>query len=169
MDSFNGVDIAQYAKLCALMIHTGNDETKEIAIAEANGVKGPDWLAAKKAWTAKMSDPSDMGKTAMAFFPIYQKAQEDARGGKEPISLEDYARLCAEINCRISPMDPKQKMERAQVLAKFGHTESQYLEFNTYWAEIVGEAKSPRFDKAKHEVFAGIIQKVSDEINGIKR
>jgi len=169
MDGFNGVDLAKYAKLCALMIHTGNDEAKEIAIAEVNGVKGPDWLAAKKAWTAKMSDPSDMGKTAMAFFPIYQKAQEEMRNGKEPISLENYARLFAEINVRVSPKDPALKMERSAVLAKFGFTESQYLEFNTYWAHIVGDANHPRFDKAKHEIFAGIVQKTSDEIYGIKR
>lgn len=169
MDGINGVDIAKYAELCAFMAHTGGDEAKEIVIAEGNGVKGADWLAAKKGWTQKMSDPSDMGKTAMAFFPVYQKAQEKMRGGKEPISLEDYAKLTADVNFKRDPKDSSRKLGHEAILKEYGYTQAQFLEFNTYWAEIVGEAKSPRFDHAKHQKFAEIIQKRSDELLGIER
>ena len=61
------IAIEQYAELCALMADTGGDEAKEVAVAEAHGVSGADWKASKVGWTAKMSDPTDMGKTAMAF------------------------------------------------------------------------------------------------------
>ena len=45
MDLFepiSGITLERYAELCALMADTNNDESKEIAVAEENGVKGDD-------------------------------------------------------------------------------------------------------------------------------
>src|SRR4029450_11495061 len=92
------IPLEKYADLCALMADTGGDEAKEIAIADAHGVSATDWKASKVGWTAKMSDPSDMGKTALAFMPLYQAAQARARGGKEPCTLELYAKVHAEMS-----------------------------------------------------------------------
>ena len=91
------IPLEKYADLCALMADTAGDEGKENAIAAAHGVSPEEWKASKTGYTAKMSDPADMGKTAMAFMPLYQAAQARARGGKEPCTLELYAKVHAEM------------------------------------------------------------------------
>src|SRR5687768_6673718 len=91
------IPIEQYADLCALMANTGGDVTQENAIAAQHGVSPEAWAASKAGWTAKMSDPNDMGRTAMAFMPLYQAAQARARGGKEPCTLAFYAKVHAEM------------------------------------------------------------------------
>src|SRR6476659_9875143 len=91
------IPIEKYAELCAVMAGTSGDQAKEHEIAAAHGVSAADWEASKTGWTAKMSDPNDMGKTALAFMPLYQAAQAKARGGKEPCTLEFYTKVHAEI------------------------------------------------------------------------
>src|SRR5687767_3014296 len=91
------IPIEQYAELCALMAGTAGDVNQENAIAAQHGVSPEQWAASKAGWTAKMSDPNDMGRTALAFMPIYQAAQARARGGKEPCTLELYAKIHAEM------------------------------------------------------------------------
>ena len=59
------IPIEQYAELCALMADTAGDVNKENAIAAAHGVSPDAWHAAKTGYTAKMSDPNDMGRTAI--------------------------------------------------------------------------------------------------------
>ncbi len=72
--------IEQYAELCAAMADTAGDVNRENAIAAAQGVGADVWAASKAGYTAKMCDPNDMGRTAMAFMPLYQAAQARARG-----------------------------------------------------------------------------------------
>lgn len=165
----NGVTIEQYAELCALMADTGGDESKEIAIAEANGVSGDNWLAAKKGFTARMSDPADMGKTAMAFMPLYQAAQAKARGGAEPCTLEVFAKVHAEMAYRKDPANPEQKINYLVVLGEHGYTHQQWLECEGYWTPRVSDDKSPQFSMDLHQKFAALIQAESDRIFGIKR
>ena len=39
-------------------------------VLRREAISAADWDAAKKHYTAKMSDPNDMGRTAMAFMPL---------------------------------------------------------------------------------------------------
>ena len=59
------ITIEKYADLCALMADTAGDANKENAMAQAQGVTPAEWAESKAGFTAKMSDPKDMGKTAM--------------------------------------------------------------------------------------------------------
>lgn len=164
--------IEKYADLCALMADTGGDVSKENAIAAANGVDAKVWADSKAAWTKKMSDPTDMGKTAMAFMPLYQAAQAKARGGKEPCTLEFYAKVHTEMAYLKDATG--QKMNHHLVLAQNGTHHQAWLECEGYWTPIVGAptilgAPNPRFDAAQKAKFAALAQKESDRIHGITR
>ncbi len=166
------ISIEQYADLCAAMADTGGDVAKENAIAAAAGVNAADWLASKTGFTAKMSDPADMGKTAMAFMPLYQAAQAKARGGKEPCTLEFYSKVHAEMANKKDAMG--NKMNHHLVLAENGTHHQAWLECEGYWTPIVGGPEilgqpNLKFDMAQKQKFAGFIQHYADIVNGIKR
>lgn len=171
----NGVSIEKYADLCAMMADTGGDVSKENAIAEANGVSAADWAAAKAGFTAKMSDPTDMGKTAMAFMPLFQAAQAKARGGAEPGSLEDYTVIHAEMALMKDPNDPTKQIDHMEVLKNHNYTQAKWIEMETYWTPIVTtDPKLPpemqkRFDPAQSMKYSAMMQKESDRIQGIVR
>ena len=166
------ITIEKYADLCALMANTGGDVGKENAIAQEHGVSANDWAEAKKHFTAKMSDPADMGKTAMAFMPLYQAAQAKARGGKEPCTLEFYTKVHAEMAFKKDPMG--NKMNHHLVLAENGTHHQAWLECEGYWTPIVGAPeilgkKNNKFNPELAQKFAALMQKESDRINGIVR
>ncbi len=166
------IPIEKYADLCALMADTGGDEAKELAIAEANGVSGADWKASKAGWTAKMSDASDMGKTALAFMPLYQAAQARARGGKAPCTLEFYTKVHAEMAYAKDPTG-NQKNHHL-VLAENGTHHQAWLECEGYWTPKVGAPEilgkpNPDFDPALAHKFRVLMQAEADRVNGIKR
>jgi len=166
------IPIEQYADLCALMADTGGDVAKENAIAESHGVSAADWAASKTGWTAKMSDPADMGKTAMAFMPLYQAAQAKARGGKEPCTLEFYTKVHAEMAYKKGP-DGKQ-MNHHLVLANNGTHHQAWLECEGYWTPLVGASEilgqpNPKYNPELSQKFAALMQKEADIINGITR
>lgn len=161
------IPLEKYADLCALMGNTGGDEAKENAIADANGVSPADWKAAKTGYTAKMSDPSDMGKTAMAFMPLYQAAQAKMRGGTEPCTLEVYTKIHAEMAFRKDPAG--NKINYQLVLAENGFTHQSWLECEGYWTPRVGADTDPKYDAAAGARFRVLMQQESDRILGIKR
>jgi hypothetical protein len=166
------IPIEKYADLCALMADTGGDEAKEIAIAQAHGVSAADWKASKAGWTAKMSDPSDMGRTAMAFMPLYQAAQARARGGKEPCTLEVYTKVHAEMAFRKDPLG--NKINYQLVLAENGFTHQSWLECENYWTPLVGADQilgqpNPKFNPELAQRFRTLMQQESDRIHGIRR
>jgi len=166
------ISIEQYADLCALMADTAGDVSKENAIAAAHGVNPEIWAASKAGYTAKMSDPNDMGRTAMAFMPLYQAAQARARGGKEPCTLEFYTKVHAEMAFKKDVMG--NKINHHLVLAENGTHHQAWLECEGYWTPIVGAPTilgqhNPRFDAAQSARFAALMQAESDRINGIVR
>jgi hypothetical protein len=166
------ISLEKYAELAALMADTGGDVSKENAIAEKHGVSAAQWHESKTGYTKKMSDPADMGKTAIAFMPLYQAAQAKARGGKEPCTLEFYTKVHAEMAYKKGP-DGKQ-MNHHLVLAENGTHHQAWLECEGYWTPIVGAptilgAPNPKFNAEKQKVFAALMQKEADRINGIKR
>jgi hypothetical protein len=161
------ISLEKYADLCALMADTGGDEAKEIAIAEANGVGAAEWREAKTGYTAKMSDPNDMGRTALAFMPLYQAAQSRARGGKEPCTLELYAKVHAEMAYRKGP--DGQKINYHLVLAEHGYHHQSWLECEGYWTPRVASDQDPKFDPAQAVRFRALMQAESDRIFGITR
>lgn len=163
------MSLETYAKLCALMADTGGDLEKEYAIAEAEGVGREDWTAAKEYYTAKMQDPADMGKTAMAFMPLFQAAQAEMRGGAEPGSLEMYTKVHAEMALRKDPDDPTKKVDHLTVLAENGFTHAQWLEMESYWTPRVGSDEFPEYDPELALKFRELYQKESDRILGIVR
>jgi hypothetical protein len=166
------IPIEQYAELCALMADTGGDVGKENAVAAAHGVSAEVWAASKAGYTAKMSDPNDMGRTALAFMPLYQAAQAKARGGAPPCTLEFYTKVHAEMALRKDAMG--NKLNHHVVLAENGTHHQAWLECEGYWTPIVGAptilgAPNPKFDPALSQRFAAMMQAEADRINGIVR
>jgi len=151
------IPLKEYARLCALMVDTAGDESREVSIAEANGFSGADWKAAKPFYTQRMSDPADMGQTAREFMAAYQAAQADARGGTPPCTLEEYARMYAEVFLRTEG-DMSQQENITRAVERLGHTYKEWLAANLHWAEVVGQADSPRYDRAKANTFGLIVQ-----------
>jgi len=163
------VSLEKYAELCARMASTGGDLSREHQEAAASGVSPADWDAAKAFYTAKMSDPADMGRTAMAFMPLYQAAQAAMRGGAEPGTLETYARVHAEMAYGKDPSDPSRKVDFMSVLEANGFTHAAWLEMEGYWTPRVAMDSDPRFDPELAARFAGLIQKEADRVLGIVR
>ncbi len=163
------VSLETYANLCASMAETGGDLEKEYAIADAAGVSREDWTKAKEYYTAKMQDPADMGKTAMAFMPLFQAAQARARGGKEPGSLEMFAKVHAEMTHRKDPADPSKKIDHMIVIRENGFTHAQWLEMESYWTPRVGSDEFPEFDPELAMKFRELLQKETDRVLGIVR
>lgn len=161
------ITLEQYADLCAAMADTGGDESKEIAIAAAQGVDAATWRAAKQGYTAKMSDPNDMGRTAMAFMPLYQAAQQRLRGGKEPCTIELYAKVKAQMAFRKGP--DGQQINYHLVLAEHGYHHQSWIECEGYWTPRVATDTDPKFDAAQAATFRALVQKESDVIFGIVR
>ncbi len=166
------IPLELYADLCALMAHTGGDEAQEIAIAAEHGVSADDWRASKAGWTAKMSDPSDMGKTALAFMPLYQAAQAKARGGGEACSLETYAKIHAEMAHHKDPLG--NNIHYMLVLVDNGMSQPQWLECEGYWTPLVGGdtilgQPNPKFDPERAQRFRVLMQQESDRVLGIVR
>lgn len=166
------IPIEQYAELCAQMADTGGDADKENAIAAQHGISAADWQASKAHWTAKMSDPSDMGKTAMAFMPLYQAAQAKARGGAEPCTLETYAKVHAGMALKKDAAG--NKVDHQIVIAEHGFSPQQWLECEGYWTPKVGGQSmlgqdNPQFDAKLHQDFKVLYQKAADEVLGIVR
>lgn len=158
-----------YAELCALMSDTGGDENLEISIAAEKGVSADDWKAAKAGYLAQMSDPADMGKTAMAFMPLYQAALEKKRGGGPPCTLEVYTKVHAHMAFRKNPADSTQKIDYMVVLQENGFTHQAWLECESYWTLRVGDSSLPQYVPEEGNRFRMLMQAESDVILGIVR
>lgn len=172
MEPINGISIEKYAQLCALMADTGGDESKEIAIAAEQGVNADDWRAAKAGWLAKMQDPADMGKTAMAFMLAMQAAQDALRGGKEPGPIEDYAKIHAHMAFRKD--ENGNKVDVMKILEEHGYSHPKWLEMENYWTPRTQyDATRPEFAAKYNEQdalkFKTLLQQESDRIHGITR
>lgn len=160
------VSLEQYAELCARMAETGGDVARENEIAAGFGISPEDWDAAKKHYTARMSDPSDMGRTAMAFMPLYQEAQARLRGGEAPGTLEQYSKVHAEMAFRKDPEDPSRKIDFMIVLEENGFTHPKWLEMEGYWTPRVASDTDPKFDPEQAAKFRELVQKNLDRILG---
>jgi len=156
-DPIAGVTLEKYAELCALMGETGGDVDKENAIASEHGLSSEAWREAKEGFTARMSDPADMGQTAMAFMPLYQEAQSAMRGGGEPASLETYARVHAQMAYRKD--ENGEKIDYNKVLAEHGFTHQSWLEVEGYWTPRVGSPDQPKWDPELGQRFRELMQK----------
>lgn len=163
------VTLEKYAELCAMMADTGGNESLELKIAEGEGVSTEDWRTAKDYYTRKMQDPSDMGKTALAFMPLFQAAQARLRGGAPPGSLELYTRIHAEMAYLKDPDDPSKKVDHMKVIADNDFTYSEWLEMEGYWTPRVASDTNPKFDLELATKFRELMQAEADRIMGIER
>jgi len=163
------IALEKYADLCVLMSDTGGDESKEFDIAAANGVTADEWKESKTGYTAQMSDPTDMGKTAMAFMPFYQAALDKKRGGGEPCSLETYSKIHVHMAYRKDANDNTRKIDYNIVLAENGFTHQSWLECESYWTPRVGSPDQPKYDAVLGAKFRELVQKESDLLFGIVR
>jgi hypothetical protein len=166
------IPLEQYAILCALMADTGGDVARENEIAGRAGVSPEAWAEAKAGYTAQMSDPNDMGRTAVAFMPVYQAAQAFQRGGGEPCTLEFFAKVHAEMAYLMDPGG--NRMNHQLVLAQNGTSHQAWLECEGYRPPIVGAPEihgqpNANFDPSKHQQFAALMQSESDRIHGVAR
>lgn len=66
------ITIEKYASVYTPMLMAVGDASKEKSIAAEHGISHEEWKEAQTYYTAKMSDISDMGKTAMAFAAAFQ-------------------------------------------------------------------------------------------------
>jgi hypothetical protein len=163
MEEINGISLEKYANLVVKMSDCGEDEEACNKIAESEGHSRDDWKAAKDGWSKKMSDPSDMGKTAMAFMPFYQAALANKNADKEPISLEEYTRIHSDMAFRKDPNDSSKKINYEDVLKENNITVTKWGEFNSFWTPKVSEPGE------LHDKFASMTQQNSDKILGIER
>lgn len=163
------VTLEKYADLCAKMADTGGDETLELEIAAAEGVSDDAWRTAKEYYTRKMQDPTDMGKTALAFMPLYQAAQARLRGGAPPGSLESYTKVHAEMSYLRDPSYPEKKLDHMKVIADNGFTHAGWLEMEGYWTPRVASDTDPKFDPEQALKFRELLQAEVDRILGIQR
>lgn len=157
-----GVTLEQYAELCAAMAETGGDEAKELEIAGAAGVGADAWREAKAGFTAKMQDPADMGKTAMAFMPLYQAAQEKARGGGPPCSLELYAEISTSYSFELD--EHGEQVPPELIFQRHGISAAKWNEYTGYWTPRVNDPEDP-----VSQEFPKLVQAESDRIFGIHR
>lgn len=163
------VTLEQYADLCAMMADTGGDEVLELEIAAAEGIGADAWREAKGHYTRMMQDPADMGKTALAFMPLYQVAQARLRGGSPPGSLERYTRVHAEMSFKRDAGDPSKKIDHLLVIADNGFTHAEWLEMEGYWTPRVSSDTDPKFDPEQARKFRELLQAEVDRILGIQR
>jgi hypothetical protein len=163
------ISLEQYAELCALMADTAGDVTRELAIAAQQGVTGAQWTEAKSFYTAKMCDPADLGRTAMAFMPLYSAAQGRARGGAAPCTLELYTRVHAEMAYRRDPLG--NKIDYRLVLAEHGFEHQRWLACESYWTPRVATVpgSEAKLDVADAARFRALLQHETDRIFGIVR
>lgn len=157
-----GVTVEQYADLCAQMASTGEDTAAQAEIAAKNGVDEATWLAAKEGWTKRMNDPANLGKVAQAFMAKYQAAQAAARGGKEPMSLEQYAKITAEYSFEKDANGVQ--VDHHIILARYGLNVTQWGEVCGYWTPRVNDPADPSAGP-----FRALVQSESDRIFGIVR
>lgn len=157
-----GVTVEQYADLCAQMASTGEDTVAQAEIAAKNGVDEATWLAAKEGWTRRMNDPANLGKVAQAFMAKYQAAQAAARGGKEPMSLEMYAKITAEYSFEKDANGVQ--VDHHIILARYGLNVTQWGEVCGYWTPRVNDPADPSAGP-----FRALVQSESDRIFGIVR
>lgn len=163
MEPIQGVTLEKYADLLAKMSDCGEDNEACYKIAENDGVSRSDWDDVKSGWQAKMMDPSDMGKTSMAFMPFYQAALDRKNSGQEPCTLEEFVRIHADMSFRKDTEDSSKKIPYEIVLKENGLTTNKWGEFNSYWTPLVSTAGET------HDKYSALIQQNSDRILGIVR
>ncbi len=174
LEPINGVSLEQYAKLCALMANTNPEDTdKHAEIASENGVSNEDWEAAKTGWTARMQDPAHAMEIQQVFMPTYQKALEEASGGKEPLSLEEYTKIKAAMVHEKDP-ETQEKIDFQKVLDRHQISITKWGEIESYWQCRVnkdehGRLQEGKFDEAAAMKFRELFQKHADEYAGIER
>jgi len=143
----SGVSLEQYAHLLALMSDCGEDEERCLMLAASQGVDAAAWAAAKEGWTARMADPALENRVSYAFLDFYSPAMDRKRGGKEPISLEEYTRIFAETSFRKDPLDASKPIDRLVVLKENSLTESLWNECLVYWSPKVSDAQNPVYQR----------------------
>lgn len=162
MAPISGVSLEKYATLAVAMAETGEDTAAQVAIAAEHGVDEASWNAARDGWTARMQDPSNGGKVAHAFVPLYSAAQAAKRGGAEPATLEVYAEVVAAYSFEKGPDGSQLPVPDA--LARHGLTSAQWNEITGYWTPKVNTPADPSAQR-----FRMLMQAHSDRIFGIVR
>jgi hypothetical protein len=79
MEPINGINIERYAGLCAKMENVLHDKSACAKIAKTEGINKSDWEAAHEGWQARITDPSDMGRTAAVFVAHWKIAKESIK------------------------------------------------------------------------------------------
>jgi hypothetical protein len=143
----SGVSLELYANLLAEMSGCGEDEARCLAIAQSQGVSREAWEAAKEGWTARMADPSLENRVSLGFLKFYSPAMDKRRGGVEPISLEAYTRIFAEMNYRKDPNDASKQIDREVVLKENNLTLDHWNQCLVYWSPQVSDASNPALRK----------------------
>ena len=111
------------------MKDTGGDLEKCAAIAEDHGYPRSDWEAAMNGWNTRMADPSNAGKVALAYMPLYQDALAKFGGPPAEATLEEYVGMTAMINCRDKSLD--------RMYATYGIDAVKWSQISTFWVNKI--------------------------------
>lgn len=142
--------IEEYAELCARLAGTQGDEATEIAVAAGYNIGPSQWRDAKAHYTKMMSDPTDLGGTALAFIAAFQSA----RAREEPCSLEAYTRVLAEL-----AHGPARRY--ADTLEAHGFTRATWRVAEQYWSPRIAAEDDPRFSPGQATRFRVLMAQVT--------
>lgn len=169
LEPIAGVSLEAYARLCGLMSGTQPEETeRHAAIALENGVDGEAWEEAKTGWTRRMTDPAHAMQIQQVFVPIYQRTVAELNDDREPLSLEEYARIKAAL---IFEKDEQgESLPPETVLERFGYRITQWGAVESYWTSRVARDEHGRiedhYDEERALRFKQLIQQHGNEYAG---
>lgn len=127
-----GVSLEKYAELCAKMANTPNDDEAFADVAEQNGVSRDNWKSARTGWNARMEDPSNAGKVAIAYMPLYQDALAKYGGEVASATFEEYIEMSAMINSDLKGPNARPK-DLDAMYARFNINPQKWSQISTHW------------------------------------
>jgi hypothetical protein len=133
LDPIAGISLERYAELAAKMADCGGDLEVCAQIAADNGVDRATWESAMNGWNARMADPADAGKVALAYMPLYQAALAQYGGPPATATFEEYVEMSAMINSDIHDNRRPARTDFDVMYAKFGIDAPKWSQISTYW------------------------------------
>lgn len=137
--------IEQYAAVyLPIMAATGNPQQEE-SICNSNGITLAQWNEAKDFYTKKMMDPTDMGKTAMAFSAAMQAAPKAAQPSFTPANF-----VVAHLNIYINENDIQfveflNKPSKQHIVLQLGFDAKDDFEKNYINGRVYISINEPKF------------------------
>lgn len=157
LDPIAGINLEQFAELCAKMANCGGDLEMCVAIAAENGIDRTTWVTAMNGWNARMYDPSSAAQVALAYMPLYQAALSQYGGPRATATIEDYTEMLAMINTDLKG-EIKRPIPFESMYERFGIDAPKWSQISTDWVERLG--KDPQLAKEFGDKFVARIKEL---------